>query len=519
LQNSVAKKFDVINNTLEVSSEMINTALSHYCSVSTFDDNKWILDKREINQNKPIRSKTIYFGDFGNDMLLNEAKIWASKLMIRKYSTHGISSYISFLRLLTNFIDIANITSFSEINPSSLSKFHHFLFHESKNTTKSSLERWVRVKKFFREMEIYDQYYMMEKFIVPKFPKKRFFEEKYIPDHITKQLDVLFRKAEMPHAYRTFYWVLRLIPNRITEVASMTVNCLKPISSDSYILTIATPKQSGPYESSMLKLIEIKDVGIGAYLIELLEKQVDYTNNLAPSLKTNDFLFFTNSCRFYEQQNFISITKRLRLLDSENFADFLKRICKFHKIKDENGDVFNPKSHQFRHNAISDRMNSGIFRAIDIKPLTGHHTTTMIEQTYTHTHISDLKKNSPIVFRGRIINTDDEERLNRLMEKPFSRRIHHLGICSDSRTCNKSKSQCLRCDYLLPEFENLSYYQHDQSEWQKKKEKAEQIGNVDYAELCQDWIDSYDIAINRVLNAITNENFQSELEELNETNQ
>jgi hypothetical protein len=200
------------------------------------------------------------------------------------------------------------------------------------------------------------------------------------------------------------------------------------------------------------------------------------------------------------------------LIDSESFSYFLKRVCKVYEIKDEYGNIFDPTTHQFRHNAISDRMNSGIFRAIDIKPLTGHHTTAMIEQTYTHTHIKDLKKDSPIVFRGRIINTDDEKRMNRLLEKPFARQIHNLGICSDSRSCSKSKSQCLRCDYLLPELENLSYYQNDQDEWQKKKEKAEQIGNIDYAELCQDWIDSYDIIVKRVLNALSNEDILTKLE-------
>ncbi len=519
MQNQQLKTFNIVKTSPKITVSDINAILRHYSTVSTFHDDKWILDLRDINQNKKTKYRTIYFGSYKNEFFLNEVKSWASKLIVRKYSTLGISGIIGSIRLLSDLVENNSIHSFTEITPIEISKLHTYLFIESQNTTKRNLEKWNNIRKFFIEMEFYDQYYMMEKFVIPKFPKGRCFEDKYIPDYISNQLDVILKKENIPHALRTFYWILRLIPNRVTEVASMKTSCLKPISEDSYILTISTPKQSGPYESSMLKLIEIQDAGIGSYLISLIKKQIEFTKEQNPSMRNNDFLFYSNSFRYYKKNKELHIYDKVILIDSDFFAYFLKRICTVYDVKDEQGNIFNPMSHQFRHNAVSDRMNSGIFRAIDIKPLTGHHTTAMIEQTYTHTHIKDIKKDSPIVFRGRIINTDDEDRMNRLLAKPFSRRIHNLGICSDSRSCNKSKSQCLRCDYLLPDFDNLSFYEYDQNEWRSKKIKAEQVGNVDYADLCQDWIDSYEVAIKRVLHAITDESFDTKLEGNDEADQ
>ncbi len=511
--NHPSKKFEIVKSSKNVSINQLNKVLTNYSTYSNYKDNKWILDKREINQNKTLSHKTIYFSSLSNEGLIFESKEWASKLIIRKYAVRTISLYIHHLSKLTKYIDVNSIYTFTKVTQIEISQLHHFLFLECQNEVKTNVETWVRVKQFFKEMDMFKQYYMMEKFIIPKYKNVKKNNEKYIPDYVTNQLDILFKKNDnIPLAHKTIYWILRLLPNRITEVVSMTNDCLKPITSDSYILTISTPKQSGPYESDMIKMIEIKYVGIGAYLIDLIKAQIKFKKTLDSTNITEPFLFYMYRYFLFKNKVFKQPTKKLDLIYSENFSYFLNRFCTVFEIKDEKGDLFNPTSHQFRHNAISDRMNSGIFRAIDIKPLTGHHTTAMIEQTYTHTSIKDIKKDFPIVFRGRIINTEDEKRMHRLLEKPFARRIHNLGICSDSRACSNSKSQCLRCDFLLPKFENLDYYMHDQSEWIKKKEKAIQIGNVVYSELCQDWIISYEIAIKKVLNAISNEDLYAKME-------
>jgi hypothetical protein len=124
--------------------------------------------------------------------------------------------------------------------------------------------------------------------------------------------------------------------------------------------------------------------------------------------------------------------------------------------------------------------------------------------------ISDLKKDSPVIFRGRIINTDNERKLNHILKKSYAKRIYHLGICSDIRNCSKDKSQCLRCDFMVPDVDDLGYYKEELQDWTEKMDTAKKIGNIPFVELCQDWIDSYVIVINKVLDALSDENFETE---------
>jgi hypothetical protein len=199
--------------------------------------------------------------------------------------------------------------------------------------------------------------------------------------------------------------------------------------------------------------------------------------------------------------------RELILLDSHDIWRFFKKVCTAYEVKDENGNLVSLTSHQFRHNAITDRLTSGIFRPIEVMGLTAHHNTQMIEQSYTHRSAKDLSiENKKVLFRGRIINTDNDLQENAILKRPFAKRIYKLGVCSDVRECSHDKSQCLRCPYLIPNADELDYYQNEINDWQIKLDKANAVGNTDFAELCSYWIESYQILIERILKILTNEN-------------
>ena len=112
------------------------------------------------------------------------------------------------------------------------------------------------------------------------------------------------------------------------------------------------------------------------------------------------------------------------------------------------------------------------------------------------------------MFRGRIINTDDPARFDRILSKPFAKRVHRIGLCSDARGCSADRSRCLRCSYLVPDADDLDYYQSELGDWRSKQEKALSCGNDVFAELCGVWIDAYKTLIQRVLNAISGEDLE-----------
>lgn len=482
--------------------------LSSYSTKSTYDDQTWVIDKINLDQNITDKLRSIYFGKFKSDVMLSEAKDWAIMLLMKRRDNRSITLLLSSLRKLIESIQ-SNAISFCEVSAVDILNYYNYLFNTTEFGVKSRLESWFNVQNFFKEMEFESQYLTMKKYILPGFPDKRKVPGKLIPEEIVAQLDFHLKTMDLPHAYRTIYWILRLIPNRIGEVLSMSNKCLKAIDNNTFVLTIPTFKQSGRFATGTLKLIEIKYEGIGKYLIDLVKQQIKSVEDNPE--EGNDFLFRSPTYRlFLDDHNrdikYMEFRKKHSLIRPEGFNKFLRILCEHKEIKNFAGKLVKVTSHQFRHNAISDRLNSGIFRAIDIMSLTKHHNTKMIEQTYTHTTKENLQKDAPIIYRGRIINTSNEKKLNQLLARPYAKRIYKLGICADISNCSRDKSQCLRCEYMIPSFDDLDYYEYELLDWQKKKESALENGNVVFSELCQDWIESYEIIIRKVLGAITNEN-------------
>jgi len=486
--------------------------LSTYSSKSSYADSKWLIDKIDLDQNLSDKLRYIYFGSYSSADMLLEVKDWAIMQLSMRRDNRTITHNISALKKFDDNISSGALSFFRVSNVDVLNLYNH-LFKDNPNGLKSRLESWFNVMKFYKEMDCQEVYQTMSRYIVPSFPSKKKVESKLIPDEVIKKMDVIFKTMEIPLAYRTIYWLLRLLPNRIGEVLSMTNMCLKAIDEDTYILTIPTFKQSGLYATGTLKLIEIKNEGIGAYLISLIKQQIHYVNTNPED--NNNFLFRSKVYGLYRNKTtghkeYRVAKNEIKNISIDSFNRFLKLLSEYKDIRDNKGDLYKVTSHQFRHNAISDRMNSGIFRAIDIKNLTKHQGTAMIEQTYTHTTQKDIKRDSPVVFRGRIINTDNEKKMNQLLIRPYAKRIHNLGVCSDIRNCSKDKSKCLRCEYLVPDVDNLDYYKYELSDWKKKKHAAINNGNVVFADLCQDWIESYDVLIGRIVKALTDEGVEIE---------
>lgn len=506
--NSTAHEFEIKTSQERFPKDYMEKSLSFYTSLSTFDDNTWIINKLNLDENKTNKERSIYFGTFKNKGLLYETKEWAIKLLLQRTKTRTISFNVARIRYCDKVLE--NIDNFGDLTEKDVFNIYSHIFNNENRGIKTNLENWFSLKSMMKDLNYQNQYFMMEKYITPQFPDKRKIKTKYIPKECAIQLDIIFKKQEdIPLAYRVIYWTLRLIPNRIMEVLSMTINCLKQINKDTYILSIPSFKQSGSFLTGTMKLIEIKNEGIGEYYISLLKQQIyDVTTVYKPD---NNFLFYSYNFSFYKKKNsdekkyHKSKSGKFKNISTDSVNRFFKTLCEYRNIHDNEGTPINITTHQFRHNAISDRMNSGIFRAIDITGLTKHHNTKMIEETYTHTSKCDLKKKTPILFRGRIINTNNERKLNQLLIKPYAKRIYNLGICSDVRGCSKDKSQCLRCDYMIPNVDDLDYYKSEIEVWNKKKETALKIGNEDFSDLCQYWIDSYKIIIKRILTALSNE--------------
>ena len=514
LQSINASDVDTVHHKMTIKDA--EKILASYTNISSFSDNTWIIDKIEMDKQSTNKMKSIYFSQIKNEKCIVQAKCWALLQLIQHKNRRTINIKMIKLAKLSVFID-------DEYDFETMPKTVLIMLYNSKKKKKKSmkysLEIWHTIKTFLKEMNFIDSYNQMCKFVVEAYPEFSSDNNRYIPDEVIEKLDIRMLEEDIPLAFKLIYWLLRFIPNRITEVLSMNDKCLKKISEDSYVISIPTFKQAGSFHKGSVKLIEIKYDDVGKMLINLIEKQIQFIKEHEIN-NDNGFLFYSESYGYFKcddgHYKYKIQNKAITPITMDRVNSFFKTLCKKDKITDKNGKLYSFTSHQLRHDAISDRITSGIFRPIDIMGLTAHHNTKMIENTYTHYKVSDLcaGNNKAIVFRGRIINTDDDRRMQQILEKPFAKLIHEIGICSDIRSCDKDKSQCLRCEYMVPDIDNLSHYRDEKEEWQTKYEKAVSIGNQSFAELCMYWIESYSIIISRVLHAISDDDIEIESEEV-----
>ena len=511
-----ALQLEIVGTGEQMTIEEANEKLKSYCSTSSFSDNTWIIDKVFTDKNIQQHRKSIYFSQIENPYLRHEVKMWIIYRMMKRRSVSTLIDDVTHVSKLANCIN-SKTKTFKDVKPVEVLSFYQLLFENSPEISlRGQLRDWYGARTFATEMKFNALKNCMNKYVVESYPQGGRYDDKYIPEEVAVKLDIFMKQESVPLVFRCIYWSLRLIPNRVTEVLSLTVNCLKQIDKDTYVLTIPTFKQAGSYYKGSIKMIELKDEGIGSYYINLLKQQIEYTKNIEAD---DDFLFYAKKYRNKINGNEIKYFNckgpDIKISYSHT-RTFFKTVCDVKKYVDEKGNPISIATHQFRHNAITDRLTSGIFRPIEVMGLTAHHNTQMIENSYTHRTAKDLTiGEKPIVFNGRIINTDNDMQENSILRRPFAKRIYKLGVCSDIRDCNCDKSKCLRCEYLIPNADDLDYYQNEMNDWKTKMEKANSIGNTDFAELCEYWIESYEILIERIIKTLSNENVDFNESEVN----
>lgn len=95
---------------------------------------------------------------------------------------------------------------------------------------------------------------------------------KYIPDDVADRLDRTFKSEDIELHLKCIFWLLRLVPSRISEILGMKIDCIKPYNGH-YVIFIPTWKQNGGHIEPMYRSIHLEREGMGGYLLELLQKQ------------------------------------------------------------------------------------------------------------------------------------------------------------------------------------------------------------------------------------------------------
>ena len=127
-------------------------------------------------------------------------------------------------------------------------------------------------------------------------------------------LDTVFfdLQQQIPNDYRCIYLLLRLIPNRISEVLSMDINCISYPEPDVYAISIPTFKEN-PYHIPIYKTYHRKLSGWceGILYSTLRKQQIDVRSRS----------FIENTC-----QNYLFVhAGGKRLISTSDVNDYLKK--------------------------------------------------------------------------------------------------------------------------------------------------------------------------------------------------
>lgn len=484
---ALKKEFHYENTYLDMNTHNNDKYLQEFSSISKYVDDVWILDKRYIGRNTQKGPYRFNFSALAKNHI-HLIKQYVLKRLLHRMAVSTIYTHTCNIKEFMRFLEKEHIDiTHSELPIKTLNKFINTIQVQNIGThTKTS--KIVNLKSFFEQMQLMDLFYHFNQFDCV-IERKYLNSSRLIPTETIAAIDEIYRNDSIvPLVHRVAYWMLRLIPNRVEEVLSTKIDCLNRISDTEYILSIPTFKQSGQYVKPENKNIIIKNEGMGAYLIMLIKEQQAVSEKLQDQIfqLSNKNYLFTHTkyglVSIYEPYEVVNGRKAI-VMKSPSINKILAKICDTIDVKDQQGQPYRITSHFLRHNAISDRLNHGVFRPIDIMWLTKHKSTKMITDAYFHPSNEDIAQaenqaNTLITkeelksCKVRIIQKKFEKKYQQILDNPFAYQVPG-GICSDNSNCKSYMWECLQCPSFIPDINKLSYFEEQVKFWTVKMTTAD----------------------------------------------
>lgn len=279
--------------------------------------------------------------------------------------------------------------------------------------------------------------------------------DKVVSDAVTKLMFDL--SCPMPLALRCVLMILRLIPNRISEVLSMDIDCIKYPSDGVFAIEIATQKETYRH-IPVVKAYHFQMSGTVEqifYTVIKAQQKESHVANVAPM--DQNYLFYSREHK--------------RVLSVADVNGFLSDLLEKNHICDSEGNPAKMTTHDFRHVAIGERLRENIISPA-LTSIEANHNS--IEQTIAygyqslHDEAEHLKGITNQVFDwSHKTPANDEDRApqslapkkyERLEAQPYTRIIPCYGICTNPK-CKPQFEQCVYCKQYVPNTEFLEYFQ------------------------------------------------------------
>lgn len=447
-----------------------------------FEEDVWLCDNRARYPYGTKHLITLYFSTIPEEFR-ELAKYYAILRLLGGVTVRTLKTNLFGLAVFFAFLSERGIAYLSAANIHLAYSFRQEL--DSRGYTSSNKNRiWGDVSTLYTIMRDFQEEALKNPFGKNPYPAHEQKEAKFIPDSVTEQLDRIFRKDEIPLEIRVVYWVLRLIPSRVSEVLSMRIDCMKRYMGD-YVLFIPTWKQNGGHKAPIIRSIHIQNEGMGAFLIDLLGQQQKIAEGFQQFMpEGRKGALFTYRRRIIRKDGSTDWTQSYLVLQWNTVSRRLKEICERYDVRGENGGRYVFTSHQLRHNGITDRLVAG-FTIEQVAEMTGHHGDAMLWGAYAHLDqnpeqtlnrqrevIREPAGNPYVLFGGRILHMDEASE-TRLLKNLRAHRVRG-GVCCDITHCKSDMWNCLDCKKFVPDMEQLPFFEEQVQAWEEKAERFAQ---------------------------------------------
>lgn len=438
-----------------------------------FDDDKWVCDKKKKRLSETNLNVTIYFSKVRREYK-EMIKLFA---IIRIMSNASIAVVKNDIFRISEYLDFVN----GNLDVSYESAMRYKQYLDMTGLSETTLHsKWGSVNKFYEIMNGYENKKYQMCFANNPYDSHKKHDYKYIPDTVAQQLDRVFYYEDVDETIRCVYWILRLVPSRISEVLNIKIDCLKPFDGH-YCLFIPTWKQNGGRREPIMRCTHIENKGMGGYLISLIHKQQNMSKELQKFMPENkkDALFTYRTVN-HMPDGTKNMTNQYRVVSWPVISRKFEKICEKYSIRNELGEIYKVTTHQFRHNGITDRLEKG-FTVEQVTDITGHHGSTMLLDAYSHLNLKPetiLKVQNSVIseiekdytaFNGQVMNCSQEQE-DIIMKNVRAHKVRG-GICRDITGCKSDMMNCLECQYFKPDSEQLEYYKEQLELWEQKAEK------------------------------------------------
>jgi len=180
-----------------------------------FASDKWVCDSLRRSPAEKAGMYTLHFDRIPlthKDMV----KYFSIISLIRNKSIATIKTYIcDLVRFFDFWVLHRKNAPLLTCNEFASIEFYQYL--ESRGLAEATnIGIWSSMSTFFMTMNGWNGEILKNPFSVSPYCRQRKYDEKYIQENVANQLDHIFKKDEIDLYLRCVYWILRLIPSRIS---------------------------------------------------------------------------------------------------------------------------------------------------------------------------------------------------------------------------------------------------------------------------------------------------------------